>query len=214
MPKIVDHDQRREFIARICSEIIAEQGLEQATIREIAARTGFSKGIIEHYFDDKDHVIDMALEWVNARYERRERRATAGKNGLDALHARLCCVMPLTRAATQEWKIRLRFWSLAAIDSALQAAQGERLKATRERFERDIGEALTQGEIASNIDVATTANLLAHLISGVCCHALIAPGFYHKAYLRALADEVVEDLRQCRGAALSPVKVGAVLAQL
>lgn len=206
MPKIVDHDQRREFIAGVCSEIIAEQGLEQATIREIAARTGFSKGIIEHYFDDKDHVIDMALAWVNARYERRERRATAGKAGLDALHARLCCVMPLTRAATQEWKIRLRFWSLAAIDTQLQTAQSERLKATRQRFERDIEEAVASNEVAASVDVTATANLLAHFVSGVSCHALIAPAFYNKSYLRGVADDVVADLRQCRAQALSPVK--------
>lgn len=210
MPKIVDHDQRREFIARVCSEIIAEQGLEQATIREIAARTGFSKGIIEHYFDDKDHVIDMALAWVNARYERRERRATAGLHGLDALRARLCCVMPLTRSATQDWKIRLRFWSLAAIDADLQGAQSERLKATRERFEHDIGEALALGEVHANIDIVTTANLLTHFISGVCCHALIAPAFYNKRYLKAVAEEVVADLRACRGPTLSPVKAVAL----
>ena len=71
MPKIVDHDQRREFIARVSAEIIAEQGLDQATIREIAQRTGFSKGVIEHYFDDKDHIIDMAIDWINERFVQR-----------------------------------------------------------------------------------------------------------------------------------------------
>jgi AcrR family transcriptional regulator len=199
MPKIVDHDERREFIARVSAEIIAEQGLEQATIREIAARTGFSKGIIEHYFDDKDHLIGMALDWVNERYSQREQRATAGKQGLAALHARLCCVLPLTREAQQEWKIRLRFWSLAAIHADLQAAQSQRLKATRQRFQRDIEQAQGLGEIHAEVDAVVTANRLAHLVSGVSCHALIAPGFYHKRYLKTVADEVVEELRQCSG---------------
>ena len=91
MPKIVDHDERREFIARVCAEVIAEHGLEQATLREIAARSGVSKGIVEHYFANKDDVIAAALEWVNQRYLRREQRNTAGKHGLDALAARLRC---------------------------------------------------------------------------------------------------------------------------
>ena len=43
MPKIVDHEERREFLAAISAELIAEQGLERATIREIAARTGFGR---------------------------------------------------------------------------------------------------------------------------------------------------------------------------
>lgn len=205
MPKIVDHDARREFIARISAEIIAEQGLEQATIREIAARTGFSKGVVEHYFDDKDHVISMALSWVNERYFQREQRATAGRTGLDALHARLCCVMPISREALQEWKIRLRFWSLAAIHTELQAAQSERLQVTRQRFERDIGEAVVLGDVPDGVDIPATANLIAHLVSGVSCHALIAPKVYHRRYLRAVADEVVEDLRDGRVAQVKAV---------
>jgi AcrR family transcriptional regulator len=204
MPKIVDHEQRREFIARISAEIIAEQGLEQATIREIAARTGFSKGVVEHYFDDKDHVINMALQWVNDRYSRREQRATIGKSGLEALYARLCCVMPLSREALQEWKIRMRFWSLAAIDPTLQTAQSDRLQATRQRFERDISEAVAQGQIPAT-DVAATANLIAHLVSGASCHALIAPAVYHRRYLRAIAAGVVADLRNDRATRLNVV---------
>ncbi len=197
MPKIVDHDERRDFIARVSAEVIAEQGLEQATIREIAARTGFSKGIIEHYFDDKDHLISMALDWVNLRYERREARATQDKAGLAALYARLCCVMPLTKEALQEWKIRLRFWSLAAIHAELQAAQSLRMKATRLRFQGDIEQALARAEIQLAINPEATANRLAHFVSGVSVHALIAPAIYHKRYLRDVADDVIRELRHC-----------------
>lgn len=212
MPKIVDHDERREFIARVSAEIIAEQGLEQATIREIAARTGFSKGIIEHYFDDKDHLIGMALAWVNRRYERREQRATGAKSGLAALRARLCCVLPLTRAAAQDWKIRLRFWSLAAVAPELQEAQSQRLLATRRRFESDIEQARANGEVHADIDVLASANRLAHFVAGMSCHALIAPAVYNRRYLGAAVDEVIEDLRQCRGRELSPIRAAALAA--
>jgi len=198
MPKIVDHDERREFLAGVSAELIAEHGLERATIREIAARTGFSRGVIEHYFDDKDHLITMAVVWVNDRYMRREAMLTRGKEGLTALEARLHCIMPLTKEAIQEWKIRLRFWSLAAIHADLQPAQSKRLKATRERFQKDIEQARALGEIQPQIDPVATANRLAHLVSGVSCHALIAPGFYNRRYLKTMADDIVADLRNCR----------------
>lgn len=199
MPKIVNHDERREFIARVSAEIIAEAGLEQATIREIAQRTGFSKGVIEHYFDDKDHIIDMALNWVNERYVQRERKLTENKRGLAALEARLAGALPLTRESVQEWKIRLRFWSIAAVQNDLHSLQSRRLALTRERFALDIEEAIGLGELRTDIDKTYAANMLIHFVSGVSCSALIAPTYYSKRYLRQTIDDLINDLREGRG---------------
>ena len=200
MPKIVDHEERREFLAAISAELIAEQGLERATIREIAARTGFSRGVIEHYFDDKDHLIDMAVIWVNDRYVRREQRATAGKLGLAALAARIYCALPLDRESVQEWKIRLRFWSEASYHEAMQKTMGGRLKLSRERFLQDLCEARERAEIAEGADPERASDHLVHLISGVSVHALIAPSYYNRRYLKQFAAELVEELRHGDGA--------------
>lgn len=199
MPKIVNHEERREFIARVSADIIADQGLEHATIREIAARTGFSKGVIEHYFDDKDHIIDMALNWVNERFMIRERKATEGKKGLAALHARLTGALPLTRESVQEWKIRLRFWSIAAVQNDLHSLQTRRLTLTRQRYEQDLDEAKALDELHSEIDTTHAADMLIHFVSGVSCHAIIAPTYYSKRYLKDVLDTVIEDVRQMRG---------------
>lgn len=200
MPKIVDHDERREFIARVCAEVIAEHGLEQATLREIAARSGVSKGIVEHYFANKDDVIAAALEWVNQRYLRREQRNTAGKRGLDALAARLRCALPLTPESLREWKIRLRFWSLAAFDLDVRAPQSERLAATRRRFEADLREAIELGEV-QDIDPVAAADRLIHLVAGVSCSALLDPDYYHRRYIQSVIDSAVAELHHPRGTA-------------
>ena len=199
MPKIVNHEERREFIARVSADIIADQGLEQATIREIAQRTGFSKGVIEHYFDDKDHIIDMALNWVNERYLIRERKLTEGKKGLSALHARLSGALPLTRESMQEWKIRMRFWSIAAVQNDLHSLQNRRLTLTRQRYEQDLEDAKQLDELRPEIDNTHAANMLIHFVSGVSCNALIAPNYYNKRYMKDLIDTVIDDVRQFRG---------------
>lgn len=199
MPKIVNHEERREFIARVSADIIADQGLEQATIREIAQRTGFSKGVIEHYFDDKEHIIDMALTWVNERYMIRERKLTDGKKGLAALHARLTGALPLTKESVQEWKIRLRFWSIAAVQNDLHSLQSRRLTLTRQRYEQDLQEAKELGELREEIDSTHAADMLIHFVSGVSCNALIAPNYYSKRYMKEVIDTVIEDVRQLRG---------------
>jgi AcrR family transcriptional regulator len=199
MPKIVDHDQRREFIARVSAEIIAEQGLDQATIREIAQRTGFSKGVIEHYFDDKDHIIDMAIDWINERFVQREKKATNGKSGLAALEARLDCALPVTKESLREWKIRLRFWSDAAVRNELHSLQSERLGKTRERFTKDLEEAKQLGELRDQIDSTHAANMLIHFVCGVSANALIAPNYYNRRYMKQLVQDVIGDMRNQRG---------------
>ena len=202
MPKIVDHDQRREFIARVSAEIIAEQGLDQATIREIAQRTGFSKGVIEHYFDDKDHIIDMAIDWINERFVQREKKATNGKSGLAALEARLDCALPVTKESLREWKIRLRFWSDAAVRNELHSLQSDRLTKTRERFTKDIEDAKKLGELRDEIDSTHAANMLIHFVCGVSANALIAPNYYNRRYMKQLVQDVIGDMRNQRGTTL------------
>ncbi len=195
MPKIVNHEERREYIARISAEIIAEQGLEQATIREIALRTGFSKGVIEHYFEDKNHIIDMALEWVGKRYLERERRAVGDKQGLMALKARLTCSWPLTKESQQEWRIRLRFWSITVVRKESHPILARLMLLTRERLIQNIDEAKALGEIPAELDTQRTTNMLIHISTGLSCNALVAPAFYNKKYIRQTIEDVIADLR-------------------
>ena len=194
MPRIVDHEQRRAAIARVAALTIAEIGLERATMREIAARSGVSKGIVEHYFANRDEVIETALEWANARYVARETRRTRGLQGLESLRARLLCVLPLTAESRQEWKIRLCFWSVAAVDPQARRAQLARLDLTRERFVADLETARVLGQTPAGTDAAAAANELIHLVAGLACDALLDPAYYSRAYLLAMIDKTLNRL--------------------
>ena len=50
MPKVVDHDERREDVAEAAWRVIGRDGLEGATLREISREAGFTTGVIQHYF--------------------------------------------------------------------------------------------------------------------------------------------------------------------
>jgi len=60
MPKIVDHEQRRAAIAEAFWRVVARQGIEGATIRAVAAESAWSRGIVEHYFADKQEMVFYA----------------------------------------------------------------------------------------------------------------------------------------------------------
>ena len=41
MPIVVDHDERRHYIARVVERVIAKQGMDAVTIRNVAREAGF-----------------------------------------------------------------------------------------------------------------------------------------------------------------------------
>ena len=57
MPRIVDHDVRRRQICDVLLDVVAEAGVTAATIREIAERSGWSTGVIGHYFKNRQDLL-------------------------------------------------------------------------------------------------------------------------------------------------------------
>ncbi|MGH8277414.1 MAG: TetR family transcriptional regulator, partial [Steroidobacteraceae bacterium] len=64
MPKIVDHDQRRDEIALVACRVVATHGFDQATIVRIAREAGYTTGMVAHYFDTKQQIIIAALRLI------------------------------------------------------------------------------------------------------------------------------------------------------
>lgn len=55
-------DERRDDILRAARELVAERGVARVKITDIAARVGVTRGLIYHYFPDKDAIIDLICE--------------------------------------------------------------------------------------------------------------------------------------------------------
>jgi len=53
MPRIIDHDARRDSILERCFELFARVGYGAVTMRGIAREVGLSTGTLYHYFPDK-----------------------------------------------------------------------------------------------------------------------------------------------------------------
>jgi AcrR family transcriptional regulator len=52
--------ERREDLIAATLDCIAEFGIEGATVRQIATRAGVTGGLIRHYFDGKDQMVQAA----------------------------------------------------------------------------------------------------------------------------------------------------------
>ncbi|MCX2979665.1 TetR family transcriptional regulator [Halieaceae bacterium IMCC14734] len=196
MPKIVDHSERRAELSAVAAQVIAARGLEAATIREIAQASGYSKGVVEHYFDDKEQLISAALDSANHRYEVRATKATAGLQGLAALRQRILATLPMTSAERDEWKVRLVFWSLAAIQPQLRQRQRRRFGRAIMSFEQDIKVAVQAGELSVGSDTQVQARRIVNMTTGISAAALHNPGFYSRALLTAEADYLITQIKR------------------
>lgn len=183
MPKRVDHEARRWEISGVAAQLIAEGGLEAATIREIAQASGYSKGVVEHYFNGKDELISGALDWANRSYQQRVDRVTRGLAGMASLDRRIQAILPLDRAVRNEWQVRLVFWSMAAIDESLRKRQEQRFDLAVGHFENDLREAIGRGELQAGADVTLWARRLLNLTAGISIAALHNRRLYTRAFL-------------------------------
>jgi AcrR family transcriptional regulator len=77
MPKLVDHQERREQIASALMRVAAGQGLEAVSLRHVAAEAGVTSGMVQHYFPSKDSMMAFAMRSASARYEARINQAVA-----------------------------------------------------------------------------------------------------------------------------------------
>ncbi|MEV0282378.1 TetR/AcrR family transcriptional regulator [Streptomyces sp. NPDC050610] len=73
MPRQADHDQRRHQIAEAVWRLAARRGLEDVTLRQVAAEAGVSVRLIQYYFGSRDALLLTALEILNSDAEVRGR---------------------------------------------------------------------------------------------------------------------------------------------
>jgi TetR/AcrR family transcriptional regulator, transcriptional repressor of bet genes len=121
MPAPVDHDAKRQEIARIAADLIAERGLEAATIRQIAASAGFSTTVVTHYFANKRAMLLAAYRHVAERTQKRF-DAMAADYASDPL-ARLEILLPMDDEGRNAWRLYFQFWPMADHDEEMAGEQ-------------------------------------------------------------------------------------------
>ena len=118
MPKIVDHEQRRDEIALVACRVVAEYGFEQATIVRIAREAGYTTGMVAHYFDTKQDIIVAALRLILRRIEERLTRSATGEP--PELLALLTEALPVDETRYIECAFYMAFWGQLPADRRLR----------------------------------------------------------------------------------------------
>lgn len=175
MPKTVDHHERREELVRAVWRIIAERGIDEVTIREIAREAGYSAGALAYYFENKDALLVTALRVSHEQIYRRYDAAVDTPQQYDALKAILFDNLPLDEQRELETRIEMSFWERSLRNEALGEIQHEESATLRELIRRLVVGSQREGQIASDHHPERVVHLLAALIDGISLHALLYP---------------------------------------
>ena len=110
------------LVETVCS-IIATEGLDAATVREVASAAGVSIGAVQHHFRTKDEMLVAAFRHVVETTEKRVAAVELGTDVRQNLSAILRELLPLDDTRFQEAKVYVAFAARATTSPALAEIQ-------------------------------------------------------------------------------------------
>ncbi|WP_031171444.1 TetR/AcrR family transcriptional regulator [Streptosporangium roseum] len=87
MPRQVDHDRRRRQIAEAVWRLAISGGLEDVTLRQVAAEAKVSARLLQYYFGTRADLLLGALKILNEDAERQARERLALLGETPGMHA-------------------------------------------------------------------------------------------------------------------------------
>ncbi|MGK5694267.1 TetR/AcrR family transcriptional regulator [Streptomyces sp. URMC 128] len=134
MPKTVDREEQRRQIGAALLRLVSDGGLDEVSVRTVAAASGRSAGAVQKYFRTKDEMLAFAAELVGERVERRMAGVDTSLPLRRALRELILTTLPVDVERRAEATTQLAF--------AVHAAHHPRLAEIRQQVDRDIRQAL------------------------------------------------------------------------
>jgi AcrR family transcriptional regulator len=174
VPKKVDHHARRTLLADALMRVAARKGLEDVSLRHVAAEAGVTAGMVQHYFRTKDEMMAFALAAVRERVEQRLGAApmpsdTGPRHQVEALLVQL---LPLDRERELEAHVSLAFQAYAAVKPDIAEDLRTETRGMRTALARRITEAQERAGAAANVAPDLAAAALLSLVEGLSLHVL------------------------------------------
>ncbi len=210
MPRIVNHDERRREICDVLLDIVAEVGIAGATIRAVADRSGWSTGVIGHYFRDRR---DLLLGGMRRAGEIGAEYATGVLStigGLQAIELLLDNLIPIDGRRLALNRIFLFFYAEALRDEGIRREIEGYLLDWRKAVARAIHRAQDSGDLPRDLDPKQTAQDLVGMADGLSIHAMFDPEIMARMAERPHARFWIARLRAGAGAVAAPASVAPV----
>jgi AcrR family transcriptional regulator len=197
MPKVVDHEQRREELAAAVWRLASRDGVAAVTIRNVAAEAGWSTGALHHYFSGKEDLLVFAFGTVADRVARRAVAAReSSADPLELARMLLAIGLPLDAARRAETRLWFAFLGLALTRPELARAQGAAYRDWRGKVASALSEARERGDVGAEVDPEREAAALVALVDGLAVQATFQPRDMSGERQLELLDARLAELRR------------------
>ncbi|MFD1714747.1 TetR/AcrR family transcriptional regulator [Amnibacterium flavum] len=175
MPKIIDREERRDRLAAAVLRVIRRGGIDAATIRNIAAESGWSRGVVEHYFDGRDELMAFSYRYALSRAFPDASSVSSIEDPRDRLLATVMAWLPHDDDSRLDNKLWLDFVGRLHDNETLRGAVAE----VNDQWIADIAEDLAacaaDGRYRLVHSLATVAEMLSVFVDGVLISDQVYP---------------------------------------
>lgn len=175
MPKIVDHQERKEKIAEAVWRIVRRDGLDGVSVRRVADEMEISIGSLRHYFDTQDELLSFSMRLLSQRVkERIIRLPLSGELRQDILQV-IEELVPLDESRTAEAEVWLAFAAKGISQPSIRSLIREAHEELYAGFRRTIEVLVAGGRAKEDVDVDLETRRLHALIDGLVVHYTLFP---------------------------------------
>lgn len=153
--------------------LVRRDGLEQASVRNVAREAGLSTGSLRHYFASQSELLSFAMALVADRVRRRVLDVEASGNPREHAEQILHELLPLDEERRAEAEVWLAFTARALVDPELRRVREETYDALHQVCQYVVHLLLgpASGSPGSELEIER----LYAVLDGLTLHALLRP---------------------------------------
>ncbi|GAB7185562.1 DNA-binding transcriptional regulator YbjK [Kitasatospora sp. Ki12] len=203
MPKIVDPVERRQAVADAVLRVAAREGLEHASLRNVAEEAGLAIGSVRHYFAGGSELMIFAMQELARRIDTRIRAhahtlldpaPAPGTDRREQTTRLLAEILPLDTARREESALWLSFVTAARTRPELRPRAAEMQTGLDALVRRVLAEAVRAGGLAPGLDLDIETRRLSALLDGLTLQAVQHPALVGPDELRAVLRRHLDTL--------------------
>jgi AcrR family transcriptional regulator len=194
MPKLVDHEERRRELGEAVWRVIRRDGVDAASVRNVADEAGWSAGALRHYFSSQLELLAFAMQLVVDRVEDRVAALDPPVEPRRGVEQRLHQLLPLDDERRAENEVWLAFTGRALVDPELRARHEEVDQALRTACARALEELGNAGRLRPGLDAELEAERLHGLLDGLALHTAMRPERMSAQRIRSVVARHLDSL--------------------
>ena len=188
---------RRVQLLQAALAALADTGIENFTMAEVARRAAVSPALVVHYFGDRDKLIEATFRQLVERVTTLPMQAlAAGGDPAERLHAFVLAHLNPSELSSEASRAWLSLWGLALYNPALARLQRVHQERMTSNLKHELRALVVPGE------VSRIAETIAALIDGFWLRAALAGAW--KSDVKVPIDWIFEAIERDLAAARKP----------